>query len=147
MSATSATQLCTFVVGETLFGIDVLRVQEVIRSQPMTRVPRAHETIGGLINLRGQIVTAIDLRRRLDLPPAPDPTSLMNVVVQTEDGAVSFLVDDIGDVVELEGVEREDVPDTLPAHLRALITGVHKLESSLLLQLDVDRLVELPATV
>lgn len=139
-------QLCTLVVGGTLFGVDVLRVQEVIRSQPMTSVPLAHETVGGLINLRGQIVTAIDLRCRLDLPPLDDEdTHPMNVVVRTDDGAVSFLVDDIGDVVELTTLDRENAPDTLPGHLRDLITGVYKLEDKLLLQLDVDRLVELPS--
>ena len=139
-------QLCTLVVGGTLFGVDVLRVQEVIRHQPMTHVPLAHPTVGGLINLRGQIVTAIDLRLRLDLPTSDDPDARMNVVVRTDDGAVSFLVDDIGDVIELAGLEREAAPETLPPHLRDLITGVYKLDGALLLQLDVDRLVELPAT-
>lgn len=140
-------QLCTLVVGETLFGVDVLRVQEVIRRQPMTAVPLSHPTVGGLINLRGQIVTAIDLRLRLGLPPHHDPTQLMNVVVRTDDGAVSFLVDDIGDVVELDGADRESPPDTLPPDVRELITGVFKLDDALLLQLDVDRLVELPAAL
>lgn len=138
-------QLCTLVVGDTLFGVDVLRVQEVIRRQPMTTVPLAHETIGGLINLRGQIVTAVDLRVRLGLPDRGEDEPVMNVVVRTDEGAVSFLVDEIGDVVEIAGLDREDAPDTLAPHVRELITGVHKLDGALLLQLDVDRLVELPA--
>jgi purine-binding chemotaxis protein CheW len=138
-----AEQLCTLIVGGVQFGVDVLRVQEVIRKQPMTRVPRSHDVVGGLINLRGQIVTAVDLRRRLGLPPA-DHKDLMNVVVRTDDGAVSFLVDEIGDVVEPTTLGREKPPETLPEEYRDVITTVYKLDDSLLLQLDVDRLVELP---
>ncbi|MFT4745148.1 MAG: purine-binding chemotaxis protein CheW [Nitriliruptoraceae bacterium] len=139
------TQLCTLVVGSALFGVDVLRVQEVIRSQPMTNVPRAHPAVGGLINLRGQIVTAIDLRARLGLPSSTAPEPLMHVVVRTDEGAVSFLVDDVGDVIELASLKRERAPDTLAPHMRELITAVYKLDDALLLQLDADRLVELPS--
>lgn len=136
-------QLCTLVLGDTLFGVDVLRVQEVIREQPMTRIPLAHETVAGLINLRGQIVTAIDMRRRMSMPPAEDESAQMNVVVRTDEGPVSFLVDRIGDVIDVEGIEREAAPETLPAIQRELITGVFKLERQLLMHLDVDRLTEL----
>jgi purine-binding chemotaxis protein CheW len=139
------TQLCTLVVGNALFGVDVLRVQEVIRSQPMTNVPRAHPAVGGLLNLRGQIVTAIDLRTRLGLPSSAAPKSLMHVVVRTDEGAVSFLVDDVGDMVELSSSEREMAPDTLAPQMRELVTGVYKLDHALLMQLDADRLVELPS--
>jgi purine-binding chemotaxis protein CheW len=95
-------QFCTFFLNGLFFGVEVLKVQEVIRYQEMTGVPLASRTIQGLINLRGQIVTAIDLRRRLELPPRTGDQLPMNVVVRTDDGAVSLLVDEIGEVVEIE---------------------------------------------
>src|ERR1700685_3941223 len=92
-------QYCTFFVDGHYFGLDVLNVQEIIRYQEMTRVPLAPPVVQGLINLRGQIVTAIDLRLRLELKERPPGQLPVNVVVQTEDGAVSLLVDEIGDVL------------------------------------------------
>src|SRR5712691_1623782 len=94
-------QLCTFMVGDLFFGVEVQQVQEVIRYLPMTRVPLAPRVVEGLINLRGQIVTAIDLRRRLELPERAEGQRPMNIVVRTAGGAVSLLVDDIGEVVEV----------------------------------------------
>ena len=94
---TDAHQYCTFYADGHYFGLDVLKVQEVIRYQEMTRVPLAPPVVRGLINLRGQIVTAIDLRRRLELTDRPADQLPVNVVVQTDDGAVSLLVDEIGD--------------------------------------------------
>jgi purine-binding chemotaxis protein CheW len=95
-------QFCTFYLDKLLFGVELRGVQEVIRSLDMTRVPLAPEVVGGLINLRGQIVTAVDLRRRLELEARSPEMRPMNVVVRSEDGAVSLLVDEIGDVVEVE---------------------------------------------
>ena len=94
--ALSSGQFSTFFVADLFFGVDVLRVQEVLRFQQMTHVPQAPGVIEGLINLRGQIVTAIDLRRRLGLPPRSGDQMPMNMVVRTDDGAVSLLVDEIG---------------------------------------------------
>src|SRR5262249_522652 len=94
-------QYCTFYLAGHYFGLDVLRVQEIIRFQDMTRVPLAPPVVRGLINLRGQIVTALDLRRRLDLPDRPADVQPVNVVVRTDDGAVSLLVDEIGDVLDV----------------------------------------------
>src|SRR5712675_1823842 len=93
-------QFCTFYLDKLLFGVELKGVQEVIRSLEMTKVPLAPAVVSGLINLRGQIVTAVDLRRKLELDPAPPDTLAMNVVVRSEDGAVSLLVHEIGDVVE-----------------------------------------------
>src|ERR1700760_168969 len=93
-------QFCTFYVDGHYFGLDVLKVQEIIKYQELTRVPLAPPVVRGLINLRGQIVTAIDLRRRLDFPDRPPGQLPINVVVQTDDGAVSLLVDEIGDVLD-----------------------------------------------
>jgi len=138
------TQLSTFFVADLFFGVDVLRVQEVLRSQPMTSVPQAPEVIEGLINLRGQIVTAIDMRRRLRLPArAADEQEPMNMVVQTADGAVSLLVDEIGDVLDMDPSTYERPPDNLVFAAKDLIRGVYKLKDRLLLVLDEERTVDL----
>ena len=97
MSVSNAQQFCTFYVDRQFFGVPVQQVQEVIRYQEMTRVPLVPRVIRGLINLRGQIVVAIDLRRRLNAPERPEEQLPMNVVVRTADGALSLLVDEIGD--------------------------------------------------
>src|ERR671936_28074 len=94
-------KFCTFTLDGLLFGVEVLKVQEVIRYLEMTRVPLAPAVVRGLINLRGQIVTAIDLRRRLELSDRPADQQPVNVVVHTDDGAVSLLVDEIGDVLQV----------------------------------------------
>jgi purine-binding chemotaxis protein CheW len=137
-------QFCTFFLNGLFFGVEVLKVQEVIRYQEMTGVPLASRTIQGLINLRGQIVTAIDLRRRLELPPRTGDQLPMNVVVRTDDGAVSLLVDEIGDVVEIEHDIFERPPETLRGVARELVTGVYKLKERLLLILDTEKTVSLP---
>lgn len=136
-------QLSTFLVGNLMFGVKVERVQEVLRYQQMTRVPQAPEVIEGLINLRGQIVTAVDMRRRLELPPRAEGDHPMNMVVRTEGGAVSLLVDEIGDGMEVDGTMWERPPENLDATARELISGVYKLEDRLLLVLDVDRAVDI----
>ena len=130
-------QYCTFLLDGYHFGIDVLRVQEIIRFQNMTHVPLAHPVVRGLINLRGQIVTAIDLRRRLELPDRPADQQPINIVVQTDDGAVSLLVDAIGDVLDVSDELFEPPPETLKGKTRAMIRGAYKLEQRLLLVLDI----------
>jgi purine-binding chemotaxis protein CheW len=136
-------QFCTFYLGPHYFGIDVLNVQEVIRYQEMTRVPLAPPVVRGLINLRGQIVTALDLRRRLELPELSADRQPVNVVVQTDDGAVSLLVDEIGDVLEVPEQTFERPPETLKGAARELIRGAYKLDGRLLLVLDIARTVNL----
>ncbi|HEX8325411.1 MAG TPA: chemotaxis protein CheW [Tepidisphaeraceae bacterium] len=134
-------QYCTFLVDGLLFGVGVKVVQEVIRYQQMTMVPLAPREIGGLINLRGQIVTAVELRRRLGLPDRADAAKPMNVVVRTEEGAVSLLVDEIGEVVSIDPSTFEPPPETLTGAARALIDGVYKLKGRLLLVLNTDKAV------
>jgi purine-binding chemotaxis protein CheW len=135
----TSSQFCTFTLGEYLFGVDVKNVQEVLRFQPMTRVPLASPTVRGLINLRGQIVTAIELRIRIGIA-AREGKDPMNVVVRTVEGVVSLLVDEIGDVVEVDENRFERAPDTLTGAFRELVSGVYKLENRLLLIVDVGRL-------
>jgi len=103
---------CTFFLDGHFFGVPVQQVQEVIRYQEMTRVPLVPQVVSGLINLRGQIVTAIDLRRRLAMSERLADQLPMNVVVRTDDGALSLLVDEIGDVIEVEEKTFEQPPET-----------------------------------
>jgi purine-binding chemotaxis protein CheW len=135
-------QYCTFFVDGYFFGLDVRKVQEIIRYQEMTRVPLAPAVVRGLINLRGQIVTAIDLRRRLELKERPDGQLPVNVVVQTDDGAVSLLVDEIGDVLEVSEDLFERPPETLRGIARELIRGAYKMKDRLLLLLDAEKTIQ-----
>ena len=137
-------QYATFFLNNLFLGVEVLKVQEVIRYQEMTRVPLAPTMIQGLINLRGQIVTAIDLRRRFEFPALREGRLPMNVVVRSEDGAISLLVDEIGDVVEIDDDAYERPPETLTGVARELVTGVYKLKNRLLLILDTERTISLP---
>jgi purine-binding chemotaxis protein CheW len=132
-------QFCTFFLNGTLFGVPVPQVQEVIRFQEMTRVPLAPAVVEGIINLRGQIVVAIDLRRILSLPNRPAGKLPMNVVVRVEDGAVSLLVDEIGDVIEVGESTFEPPPETVLGAVRSMILGVHKLEGKLLHVLNTEK--------
>jgi purine-binding chemotaxis protein CheW len=141
MSVGLAQQFCTFYVEGQFFGVPVQQVQEVIRYQEMTRVPLVSRAIRGLINLRGQIVVAVDLRRRLNAPDRPDGQLPMNVVLRTAEGAISLLVDEIGDVMEVQEDTFERPPDTLRNAARQLVLGVHKLPQQLLLILDTEKAV------
>ncbi|MDD5348812.1 MAG: chemotaxis protein CheW [Chthoniobacteraceae bacterium] len=131
-------QFCVFLLDGQLFGVEVSLVQEVVRHQAMTRVPLAPPVIGGLINLRGQLVTAIDVRRLLNLAPLPEGRLPMNVVLHTTDGSVSLLVDDIDNVIEVDDSAFEEPPDTVHGRTRDLIQGVYKLEDRLLLVLNTE---------
>lgn len=138
-------QLCTFILDGLYFGVDVQKVQEVICYQEMTRVPLAPPVVRGLINLRGQIVTAIDMRRRLELPELPEGRLPLNVVIRTDAGPVSLLVDEIGDVLEVDAATYENPPETLRGPARDLIQGAYKLKNRLLLALNSDRAVGITA--
>lgn len=157
-TAPAVSQYCTFLADGLLFGVAVENVQEVLRYQQMTAVPRASQAVTGLINLRGQIVPAIDLRHRLGLPDRQagasagaaasaagaadaDATEValpMNVVVRSRNEVVSLLVDDIGDVIDTGPAAVGPVPPTLPQTLRSAVTGVISLPDAILLVLDAD---------
>jgi len=142
-----SSQFCTFYLDKLLFGVELKGVQEVMRSLGMTRVPLAPQEVSGLINLRGQIVTAVDLRRRLELEAAPAGARVMNVVVRSEDGAVSLLVDEIGDVVEVDENSFEPPPETLRGSVRTIILGVHKLNDRLMHVLDIEKACQMTEAV
>ncbi len=139
-------QLCTFLIDGMLFGVDVMNVQEVIRYQEMTVVPLASANVRGLINLRGQIVTAIEMRARLGLEARKSDALPMNVVTTTADGVVSLLVDEIGDVLEVEERTFERAPETMGAAFRELVPGVFKLDGRLLLLLDAKKVATFGAS-
>jgi purine-binding chemotaxis protein CheW len=139
-------QFCTFLLDGCLYGVPVPQVQEVIRFHEMTRVPLAPEVVEGMINLRGQIVVAIDLRRRLALSERADGEFPVNVVVRTANSVVSLLVDEIGDVIEVEQSSFEAPPETLRGSVRSMIVGVHKLERKLLHLLDTEKACQVQET-
>lgn len=139
-----ADQFCTFVLDGHLFGVPVEKVQEVLRHQDIRSVPLAPREIRGLLNLRGQIVTTVDLRARLGIPPAEE-ASAVNVVVRTPDGPVSLLVDQIGDVLEPAASTFEPAPDTVPRNVRDLVERVCKLEDRLMLVLDTELAIDVEA--
>ena len=130
-------QYCTLRVGDLFLGINVGEIQEVIRDTAFTPVPLAYPAIRGLINLRGQIVTALDLRRRLGLDDAADGGSTSTMVLGTAEEPLALVVDRVGDVVEVDAESFEPPPDTVKGEARTMIEGAHKLESRLLLILNL----------
>jgi purine-binding chemotaxis protein CheW len=135
-------QLSTFHVGKYLFGVDVSLVQEVVRLQMITPVPLAAPEIAGLINLRGEVLTAIDLRTRLGLPPADVNREPVNVVVRVDDEPVSLLVDEIGGVLEVSQVPFEQTPSTVDERVRDLLLGAYTLPDRLLLALNARQVLD-----
>jgi purine-binding chemotaxis protein CheW len=141
----AATQYCTFVIGDLLLGVEVTRVREVFPPRGLTPVPLASPAVRGLINLRGRIVPALDLRGPLGLPPRPDGEGPVNVLVDTAEGPVSLLADQAGDVLRVADADAEAPPQTLAEGARRLIRGACKLERRLLLVLDVEGAVQAAA--
>jgi purine-binding chemotaxis protein CheW len=135
-------QYVTFEVADQLFGLNVAHVQEVFSFSEYTPVPLAPRSIGGLFNLRGQVIAAVDLRVQLGMPPRAGDGAAMNVIVRTDDESVSLLVDRIREVVVLDDGAFEAPPDTLTGPGRALVTGAVKLNGRLMLALDTARAVE-----
>lgn len=131
---------CSFRLGDMTFGIPAVEVQEIMRAQPITRVLLADPEVAGLMNLRGQIVTTIDLRTRLGLPPRGEGSPI-NVVIRTTDGVFSLLVDSIGDVVEPPRELLDVIPENVPPGFRDLIAGAYKMPDRLLFVLALDRVV------
>ena len=134
-------QYASCVVGDVLVGINVEAVQEVTSGAELTPVPLAPALVSGLLNLRGHIVTAIDLRRCLQVGDRRPDARPVNLVLRTDAGGVSLLVDQVGDVVEVDADAFESLPPTLRGRLRELITGTYRLDDKLLLVLDTDAIL------
>lgn len=133
-------KICTFYIDEHFFGVDVYKVQEVLRYQEMTAVPLAHDAISGLINLRGQIVTAINMRKRLDLP-LTESIRPSNIIIRSEEGAISLLVDEIGDVIDIGNDLFEKPPENLTGGICKLLDKVCSYEDRYLLLLDLNQVI------
>jgi purine-binding chemotaxis protein CheW len=132
----------TATVGGQLFGLPISRVQDVFAPDRLTRVPLAPPEIAGLLNLRGRIVTAIDMRRRLGLESRTDDAPRMAVGVECKGESYGLLIDVIGEVLKLPTSGREDNPVNLDPGLARVSAGVHRLEGKLLVILDVDRVLD-----
>lgn len=127
------------------FGVPVLRVQDVIAQTAINRVPLAPLEVAGSLNLRGRIVTAIDLRRRLGIEPRAPDEGFMSVIVDRGGELYALLVDDVGDVLWLPAHEHEAGPITLSARWRTLCDGLYQLETDLLLVLNIEQVLNLDA--
>lgn len=148
LNSVTSSLYCTFYVGDLFLGVNVLQVQEVLLYQPLTRVPLSSREVSGIMNLRGQTVTAIDLRRRLDMEDRGEDDELpFNIVLLTLDGPVSLLVDRIGEVIETSELTLEPAPEILDSVIKDLIHGVYKLDDSLLVSLDIERVSDTDNTL
>ena len=130
-------------VGGQLFGLPISRVQDVFIPERLTRVPLAAAEVAGLLNLRGRIVTAIDLRRRLGMTLAAIAGAQMAVGIEYKGESYGLLIDAIGEVLKLPAGSREDNPVNLDARLASVSAGVHRLEDTLMIVLDVDRVLDI----
>jgi len=132
----------TVVIGEQLFGLPISRVQDVFMPDRLTRVPLSAPEIAGVLNLRGRIVTAVDMRRRLGLPPRADAGPPMAVGIELKGESYGLLIDTVGEVLKLADGTREPNPVNLDQHLARVSGGVHRLDGQLMVILDVDRVLE-----
>jgi purine-binding chemotaxis protein CheW len=144
-TAVNAHQFCTFYLDHLLFGIESQKIQEVVTYRELRPVPLAPPVVSGLMNLRGQVVVALELRRQLELPERPANMIPVCLVVHSKVGTVCLVADEVGNVVEVEDETFEPSPQTLSARLRTVILGVHKLEGQLLHVLDTDFACEVKA--
>jgi purine-binding chemotaxis protein CheW len=141
----TAHQFCTFYLNHLLFGVESLKIQEVVTYREMRPVPLAAPAVSGLMNLRGQVVVVLELRRQLEMPDRAADVPPVCLVVRAVEGTVCLLADEVGNVVEVEDDTFEPSPETLSARLRSMILGVHKLEHQLMHVLDTDQACEVAA--
>jgi purine-binding chemotaxis protein CheW len=139
------TEYVTATVGGQLFGLPISRVQDVFIPERMTRVPLAPPEVAGLINLRGRIVTAVDMRRRLGLPESDQGSARMAIEIECKGESYGLMIDAIGEVLKLAASSRENNPVNLDAGFARVAAGVHRLDGKLLVVLDVDRVLDLGA--
>jgi purine-binding chemotaxis protein CheW len=140
-------QLCGFTIGKGSYAIPVLEVQEVVRPQKLTPVPLAPSYVDGLINLRGQIVTAINLRKLFYLEDKEDQNDYMNIIVRSDDeNLYALVVDEIMDVIDVEQSTFEVTPDTLDDKIQDYLKGVYKLDKMLLTLLNLDKILNIETT-
>ena len=139
------TEYVTVMIGGQLFGLPISRVQDVFMPDRVTRVPLSAPEIAGVLNLRGRIVTAVDMRRRLGLPPRTDDKPSMAVGIELRGESYGLLIDSVGEVMKLGDTTREPNPVNLDARLARVSAGVHRLEGQLMVILDVDQVLNTTA--
>jgi purine-binding chemotaxis protein CheW len=140
---TASTEFVTFIIAGQIFGLPIARVQDVFKPARITRVPLAATEIAGVLNLRGRIVTAIDMRQRLDVKKRDDGAAVMAIGIEAKGESFGLLVDAVGEVLKLPDLDREPSPINLDGKLAALSAGVYRLDGQLLVVLDVDRILDL----
>jgi purine-binding chemotaxis protein CheW len=139
------TEYVTVMIGGQLFGLPISRVQDVFMPDRVTRVPLSAPEIAGVLNLRGRIVTAIDMRRRLGLPPRTDDKPSMAVGIELKGESYGLLIDTVGEVMKLGAATLEPNPVNLDARLARVSAGVHRLDGQLMVILDVDSVLNASA--
>ncbi len=139
----SSHQYSTFYVADRLYGIDVTMVQEITKKMTITKVPLAPPFVYGLINLRGQIATAVGLRELFILAKDENVQDQMNVVCKDEGMLLSLVIDRIGDVIEVEDKDFEPTPDTINNSVGRFMSGVYKIPGQLLSIIDVKKIIEI----
>lgn len=142
MKKTGEIEFVTVHIGEQLFGLPIDRVHDVFAAERLTRVPMARGEIAGILNLRGRIVTAIDMRKCLDLPPKEDITNQMAVGIEFGGESYGLLIDEVGEVMKLPAAQQESVPVNLDTRWRRVAAGVYRLEQDLMIILDIDSVLE-----
>jgi len=133
----------TALIGGQLFGLPILRVQDVFAPERLTRVPLAPAEIAGVLNLRGRIVTLIDMRSRLGLGTREDSAPAMAIGVESRGESYGLLIDSIGEVLKLDDMACEPNPSNLDPRLASVSTGIYRLDGQLLMILDVDRVLDI----
>jgi len=134
-------QLVTFSIGEEEFGVDILKVQEIIRTMEITKVPRAQEFVEGVINLRGKVIPIIDLRRRFGLDSKAHDKHTRIIVIEINNMIVGFVVDSVSEVLRIPASTVEPPPPVVAGLESDYISGVGKLHDRLLILLDLDKLL------
>jgi purine-binding chemotaxis protein CheW len=135
-------QYCTFFVNDLLFGVEVLEVQEIMSQHSVEPVPLSPATVAGLVNHRGQIVTAIDMRKRLGFPAADRSQKSMMLIAHSNEETFGLLVDKIGDVLNVSSKDFEATPETVTGEAKDLVIGAYKLPDRLILPLRLDKVAE-----
>jgi purine-binding chemotaxis protein CheW len=142
-TSAAMTEYVTTMIGDQLFGLPIERVHDVFMPERLTRVPLAADDVEGVLNLRGRIVTAINMRARLGLPKREDGVAAMAVGVDLRGESYGLLIDSIGEVLKLPEAGREKNPANMDARMAKMSAGVHRLDGRLMVVLDVDRVLEL----
>tara|TARA_R110002110_G_scaffold3420_2_gene17323 strand:+ start:7066 stop:7554 length:489 start_codon:yes stop_codon:yes gene_type:complete len=136
-------QYVTMTIADQLFGIPVLTVQDVLGPQKITRVPLSPPEVAGSLNLRGRVVTAVNMRKRLSLPPQADESDNMSIVVEHGGELYSLIIDEVGEVLSLSNSIFERNPGTLDPRWREIAAGVYRLDKELMVVLDVNRVLDI----